>query len=160
MDARRVGRGASGSRRAWALAAALAVVLGGCPAANDDDSTPTDDDDDDASATPLEPTWDNVFDLLSFRCGCHDAEQREGGMYDLTDAATAWSVIVDVPSEALPSMDRIEPGDPEASYLLLKVQDRHRSVGGDGARMPPTGFALTPTRIALIRDWIEDGAPD
>lgn len=138
------------------LLVALAALLLGCPTANDDDNVAVDDDD--GTEEQLEPTWGNVFDLLSYRCGCHDAEQREGDLYDLTDPGVAWDVLVDVPSDAVPSMDRVEPGDPEASYMVLKIEDRHREVGGDGYRMPPTGFALTPTKIAMVRGWIEAGA--
>lgn len=140
------------------LSLALGVLLVGCTPANDDDSAALVDDDDDATEEVLDPTWGNVFDLLSFRCGCHDADQREGDLYDLTDPGSAWSALVDVPSNALPTMDRIEPGDSEASYLFLKISDRHRAAGGDGNRMPPTGFALTAAKITLVRDWIDGGA--
>ncbi len=144
------------------LSLALGVLLLGCPAANDDDSAPPpgDGDDDDLTEEPLEPIWANVFDLLSFRCGCHDGEQREGDLYDLTDPDSAWSVLVGVPSQGLPGMDLVEPGEAEASYLYLKIADLHRAAGGDGNRMPPTGFALTPTKVALVRDWIDGGALD
>jgi len=137
---------------------ALGVLLIGCPAANDDDSAPLPEDDDDATEEPLEPTWSNVFDMLSFRCGCHDAQQAEGDLYDLTDPDSAWGLLVNVPSVGLPGMDRVEPGDAEASYLYLKISDTHRAAGGDGNRMPPTGFPLTETKVTMVRDWIEDGA--
>ncbi len=52
-----------------ALCLGLGVLLVGCPPANDDDSVPLPDDDD-LFEEVLEPTWGNVFDLLSYRCGC------------------------------------------------------------------------------------------
>lgn len=79
-------------------------------------------------------------------------------MFDLTDEDGAWNALVGVPSQDVPSMARIEPGDAENSYLVRKIEDRHRSVGGAGDRMPPTGFALPADDISMIREWIDDGA--
>jgi len=134
----------------------LALMLAGCPPANDDDSAAADDDD--STEEPREPTWENVFALVSFRCACHSVEEQDGGFYDLTDPDTAWDALVNVPSEDLPSMDRVEPGDPDASYVVAKIEDRQDAVGGRGDRMPPTGFALPADDITLIRDWITGGA--
>jgi hypothetical protein len=65
--------------------------------------------------------------------------------------------LVDVPSLELPSLDRVEPGDPEASYIVHKIEGR-ADIGGD--RMPPPPeSALSPEQIAAIREWIENGAP-
>lgn len=102
--------------------------------------------------------WEGVFALISFRCGCHDAVQREGGMWDLTDEESAYDVLVGTPSIDLPGMSRVEPGVPDSSYMLLKIEDRHIAAGGLGSRMPPTGFALPNDDKEMIREWIEDGA--
>jgi len=117
------------------------------PPANDDDST------------ELEPEgWDGVFALISFRCGCHDAVQRAGKMWDLTDENDAYDTLVGTPSNDVPSVNRVEPGDPDASYLYLKILSRQLEVGGAGSRMPPTGFALPDDDVELLRSWISDGA--
>jgi hypothetical protein len=141
-------------RCAWVAATAL-VLAPGCPSADDDDSAvlePT------PEPTPAPATWTVVFDLIAFRCGCHDAVEQASGMYDLTDEDSAWSVLVGVPSFDVPTMNRIEPGDPENSYLVRKIEGRHVEVGGAGNRMPPTGFPLREDDVARIRAWIEAGA--
>ncbi len=145
--------------------ALLAIALLGCPveppanddddAIDDDDSSPDDDDDD----TGLLPTWPSLQPMLSFRCACHrTAEGGDGGLIGIEDLALGHANLVDEPSDDVPGMDRIEPGDPERSYLLLKVLDTHRSVGGAGRRMPPTGVALREDQVDAIRTWILDGA--
>ena len=55
-------------------------------------------------------------------------------------------------------MDRIEPGDPANSYLWHKFNNSHLSVGGTGSRMPKGGQPLGAADLALIEQWILDGA--
>jgi hypothetical protein len=142
----------------------LASALVGCPSADDDDTaapepTPADDDDDATEEPPLEPTWTDVHPELEYRCTCHKTnEGGEGGMTGLENADLAYLLLVNQPSEDLPDMDRVEPGDPEASYLWLKVLDTHLAAGGRGDRMPPTGPGLQDRHLDLIREWIERGA--
>jgi len=69
----------------------------------------------------------------------------------------AYSVLVDVPSGQLGSMDRVEPGDPANSYLWNKLNDSHASVGGTGNSMPPSGL-LDADTLATIETWINEGA--
>ena len=135
--------------------ALLALCLAGC--ATSLEPVQTDDDDDDTEEPEL-VGWEGVFALISFRCGCHDAEQREGGMWDLTDEESAWDALVGTPSNDVPGVLRVDPGDPDASYMFLKVTDRQFEVGGAGDRMPPTGFALPEDDVELIREWIAEGA--
>lgn len=133
---------------------ALALLVACVPPEGPDDPV----DDDDTAEEIEEPRgWEGVSALIEVRCGCHDAFERAGGMWDLTEDG-AYDVLVGVPSNDVPTMARVEPGDPEASYLYLKINDRQGEVGGFGDRMPPTGFALPDDDIALIREWIEDGA--
>ena len=136
----------------------LALLLGACVPPVDEPGAPPVDDDD--STEPVEEPrgWEGVFALISFRCGCHDAMERAGEMWDLTEEDSAWDALVSTPSNDVPGVNRIEPGDPDASYLYLKVLSRQGEVGGFGSRMPPTGFALSDGDVALIREWIRDGA--
>mgnify|MGYP000529541782 CR=1 FL=1 len=56
-----------------------------------------------------------------------------------------------------PSVDLIEPNDPDASYLYLKL------VGDpsiSGSRMPRGAPSLSQELLDLVRDWIERGAPN
>lgn len=53
--------------------------------------------------------------------------------------------------------DIVVPGDPCASVIVQKVSNAPPS----GARMPPGGPPfMTPDEIALLRDWIFEGAHD
>jgi len=73
----------------------------------------------------------------------------------------AYGNIVNVPSNekwmTTITLDRVEPGDPDMSYLYLKI------IGDpdiSGKRMPRDGPPyLNDIEIAAVRDWIETGAP-
>lgn len=54
---------------------------------------------------------------------------------------------------------RIEPGQPDRSYLLAKIRGTHRQLGGVGARMPLDG-SLPEEDMQKIARWIEAGAPN
>jgi hypothetical protein len=71
----------------------------------------------------------------------------------------AYAMIVGVPSTSS-SLPRVVPGDPQRSYLVLKMQDRQREVGGRGGKMPPGWFTATPEEIEQVRSWIAAGARD
>lgn len=98
-----------------------------------------------------------VFDRNCAFSGCHLGKEPEQEM-DLSNG-NAYASIVGVPSTQVPSLNRIEPGDPEASYLYLKLNDRQEEVGGEGTRMPPKLF-LSPPELDEFRDWILAGAPE
>jgi hypothetical protein len=72
-------------------------------------------------------------------------------------AGQAYANLVGVPSQEQPSLNRIEPGDPDNSYLYLKITG-DPSISGQ--RMPLTGGPLSDAQIQLVRDWILDGAPN
>ncbi len=153
--------------RAWSrtagyvpgVRACLALLLVLAPACVPPE-VPDDPVDDDDTTEEIEGPrgWEGVFAIISIRCGCHDPFEQAGGMFDLTEEDDAYDTLVGTPSIDVPSLNRIEPGDPDASYAFLKVTNRQSEVGGAGNRMPPTGFALPEDDIDLIREWIEDGA--
>ena len=95
------------------------------------------------------------------RCaGCHSGPTSgslPSGM-DLSSAAASHAALVDVLSlQADPPLDRVEPGDPDNSYLIRKLE------GGpdiSGSRMPQGGPFLDPPTIDMIRQWISDDAPN
>jgi hypothetical protein len=70
------------------------------------------------------------------------------------DAANAYNLLVGVPSTEVPSILRVKPGDPGNSYIVQKLEG-HAAVG---AQMPFGGPPLTADVIAVIRQWITDGA--
>ncbi|MDH3641520.1 MAG: CHRD domain-containing protein [Gammaproteobacteria bacterium] len=93
-----------------------------------------------------------TFDVSCAVSGCHSGPTPAQGM-DLS-AGQAHVNIVDVPSGQNAMIDRVEPGDPDGSYLVQKIE------GNAGSRMPLGQPALPNQQIQNIRDWILDGAQD
>jgi len=50
----------------------------------------------------------------------------------------------------------VVPGDPDASFLIQKLQG---ADGLLGERMPDGGPYLSTATVNVIRQWIQDGAP-
>ena len=71
--------------------------------------------------------------------------------------AGAYERLVNVASFQKPGAIRVIPGDPNGSYLVQKIEG---APGIVGTRMPQNGPFLTPGQIAIIRRWIEIGAPN
>jgi hypothetical protein len=86
--------------------------------------------------------------------GCHGGDSPAEGLSLM--AGDSYDDIVNVRSNQS-SLDRIEPGDPDNSYLYLKVTGDN-SISG--SRMPRGGAALSQDLLDLLRDWIERGAPN
>jgi len=85
--------------------------------------------------------------------GCHSglfAPQRLK-----LDARNSYRLLVGIQSAEVPALQRVKSGDPNASYLVHKLEG-HAAVG---IRMPASGPALTAEAIDLIRSWIARGAP-
>lgn len=101
----------------------------------------------------IQSIWDN------YGCssgGCH------GASAGLTlSAGTAYGDIVNEPSTQSP-LDRIEPGDPDQSYLWHKVNGTQAGppANGSGAQMPFGGPFLDVVDLDTLQQWIEDNAPE
>lgn len=87
--------------------------------------------------------------------GCHNAATASQGL--VLSAGRTFGNIVGVPSEQMPSLDRIEPGNPDLSYLVRKVRGGPGIVGG---RMPLGRSSLSEEQIEDIEAWVEAGAPN
>ena len=87
--------------------------------------------------------------------GCHGGNSPAEGMS--LASGDSYGDIVNVRSSQMSSLDRIEPSDPNNSYLYLKVTGDSSITG---SRMPRGGAALSQDLIDLLRDWIERGAPN
>lgn len=83
---------------------------------------------------------------------CHAGGSAPQGLR--LDAANSYALLVGVPSTEVPSLLRVKPGDPDGSYLIQKLEG-HAAVG---AQMPFGGPPLPADTIAVIRQWISDGA--
>jgi hypothetical protein len=70
------------------------------------------------------------------------------------DAGASYAMLVSAPSVEAPSLKRVTPGNPDASYLVHKIE----GTATVGSRMPLGGPSLPMETIAVIRQWIVDGA--
>ena len=90
--------------------------------------------------------FDRVKPVLERNCvHCH-ASIRLPGMPSLSDTKTLAGLIG--PGKL------IVPGKPEQSrfYLVTTLSDEQAGA------MPPSGHAMTPGEVALLREWIREGA--
>lgn len=95
---------------------------------------------------------DNVFTPICSRC--HAGAAAPEGL--MLDAAHSYNLLVGVASQEVPSLDRVKAGDPNSSYIIVKLTN---GPGIVGAQMP---FGLPPlpqATIDAIRQWIANGAP-
>lgn len=102
-------------------------------------------------------TLDVQQQVFTPRCalsGCHVGTGAPFGL-DLSSVSSSSANLVGVASAEMPSLSRIEPYDPDASYLFMKVTD-DPAIQGD--RMPQIGSPLNAADLALIQAWIDQGA--
>jgi hypothetical protein len=84
---------------------------------------------------------------------CHIGATAPQGLR--LDAANSYALLVNVASNEVPGTKRVNPGNPDASYIVQKLQGNNAV----GARMPFGGPYLSQTQIDLVRSWIAAGAP-
>lgn len=92
----------------------------------------------------------NVF--TPYCTGCHAGAGAPQGLR--LDPGNSYGSLVGVPSSEVTSLLRVEPGNPVRSYLVQKLEGR----AAVGSRMPLGQSALPASTIAVIRQWIMDGA--
>ncbi len=73
------------------------------------------------------------------------------GVMDLSSEAASLAALVNAASIQDPAIDRVEPGQPDNSYLVHKID------GTAASQMPPAG-PLLQEEIDAIRQWILAGA--
>ncbi len=104
-------------------------------------------------------TWTSrISKILEFNCGgCHGGAAPQGGL-NLKDGDVYTRLLE--PSSQMPELKLIEPGDPEASYLWLKVLADEGTIMGQGMPLNPlTGAGkLTAAELDDIETWIIAGA--
>jgi hypothetical protein len=101
----------------------------------------------------------SVQPILNANCtgaSCHIGNASPPFGLNMTSGQTHGNTV-NVPSGQVPTMDRIEPGQPDQSYLVHMIQGTFGQVGGTGPRMP-IGGQLSQGEIDTIREWITAGA--
>lgn len=97
----------------------------------------------------LEARVAELFARSCARSGCHAGPVPQMEM-TLTPEQFAASTI-GVPSRERPELLRVHPGEPDSSYLMMKVRGDADIVG---VQMPLTGDRLSEDEIATLEDWI------
>ena len=139
-------------RSTRALLIVLAATAGGSGEGLDANGRPIGESGtDDGTLRPtLASIQQNVFTPVC--TACHAGAGAPQGLR--LDEANSAASLIGVPSNEVPSVRRVAPGDADASYLIAKL-DGSASVGG---RMPLGGPYLDAATIGVIREWIEQGA--
>jgi hypothetical protein len=108
----------------------------------------------DSGAMPLVPEFESIqSNVFTPICAtCHSGAAAPLGLR--LDADASYAMLVNAPSVEAPSLKRVTPGNPDASYLIHKVE----GTAAAGGRMPLGGPALPAETIAVIRQWIANGA--
>lgn len=108
----------------------------------------------DGGGDVLQATFDSIqANVLTPVCTtCHSGAAAPLGLR--LDEGASYALLVNAPSIEVPALNRVQPGDPDASYLVQKLEGT-ATVGG---RMPLNQPPLPPATIAIIRQWIADGA--
>ena len=94
-----------------------------------------------------------IFTPVCAKAGCHAAGSSPSGL--VLEAGQSYGNLVGHRAAESP-LDRVSPGHPEASYILLKLRG-DPSITGE--RMPLGGPYLPSAEIDGIAAWIRAGAP-
>ncbi|OYX64347.1 MAG: hypothetical protein B7Y89_01655 [Novosphingobium sp. 32-60-15] len=99
----------------------------------------------------------DIVPLLESQCAtCHLTGEEAGGMSLVGDVARDF--LVGKPSQEAPAIMRVVAGNPDASYLVMKLEGTHLANGGSGGQMPFGAPPLPPEQITKVRQWIAEGA--
>lgn len=108
----------------------------------------------------VEPTF--LRSCASVECHADavvDPNEPGDNALDLSEG-NGYAALVGVPSMQS-DLDLVEPGNPDASYLWLKVTGEHADADNSATpteAMPPVG-SLTADQLSTIEDWILNDAP-
>jgi hypothetical protein len=135
-----------------ALITTLITVVCGCAGNGDgldENGRPQEQTDD-----TLQPTFASIQEhvFTPICTACHAGAAAPLGLR--LDEGSSYALLVNAPSVEVPALHRVQPSDPDASYLIQKLE----GIAAVGGRMPLNAPALPPATIAVVRQWIADGA--
>ena len=146
----------SSSERHWRRRFLSLVVVTAFGCAEDGrDAVITDDAEPDTVAVDYESQVQPIFDA---HCSCHLSLSAPQGAVLL--AGVSYNSLVNRTSVEDSELLLVQPGVPERSFLLIKVDDALAESTGlrRGARMPLDAPPLSAADIDTIRRWIAEGA--
>ena len=134
----------------------LGLVLFGCGGDGSTlgpDGTPDNGDNGDngTAKVTLSELSDEIFTQSC--AGCHGGGNPDAGLSLAKDVIAA--SIIDKAAASKSDYKLVNPGSPEDSYIVMKLENRDIT----GSQMPLGGTPLSADQIKKIRDWIAAGAP-
>jgi hypothetical protein len=147
--------GRKAGRESLTGALLLLLLLAGCGTVKS--PTETGDTPGDVPAFTFSQIQAQIFTPTCAKAGCHAGST--GGQEGLIlDAGVSYNLLVNHAASENSTLDRVEPGDPDRSYLILKLRG---DPSISGARMPFDGPPyLSSQQIEGIAAWIRAGAPN
>ncbi len=96
---------------------------------------------------------ETIFGPICARC--HTGAAAPRGLR-LDSEENSYAFLVNRAADEKPDLLRVNPGKPDESYVVKKIQGDSGIIGG---QMPLGGPYLSNEQVSLIRDWIANGAP-
>lgn len=141
--------------RLVALPLFLSVLATSCGGGGGGGTTPVDP----PAAATFARIQAEVFDASCTSSSCHAAIGRAGDL--VLEGEASYDALIGVtpsnPIAAAGGMQRVYPGDPDRSFLYMKLA--HGLTDGMGLSMPWGGPYLDESSLEVIRAWIRAGAP-
>lgn len=145
-------------RRAWGLTLGCSLIIGTCLLAS-----ACGDGGGGSSAPPETSTFERlqtqIFDVSCSSDSCHGSVGQAGGL--VLDEGYSWDALVgQQPANRIAANRgwmRVNPGEPETSFLLAKLTNN--LAAGEGIPMPYNAAPLSASTIEIIRAWVLAGAP-
>lgn len=131
------------------------VWLAACAGDGKDGANTADTADTDVPAATFTRVKTEILEGNCALSGCHTSTGTTNNL--VLDAGGEYAALVNAPSVAAPGEVLVIPGDADASYVVLKLED---GIGIVGSPMPPPFGGLSEEKITLMRDWIDAGALD
>jgi hypothetical protein len=114
--------------------------------------------------------YQNVFSVGSPGTSCidhHSGGTSAAGSLDMSSQKLAYQNLVGVPAAGpLCGPAGLDGGTPEirvvagssaSSLLYQKLSEAQPACGGE---MPALGMQISPDQLALVKSWIDEGAPN
>jgi mono/diheme cytochrome c family protein len=141
------------SRPARKALAVLGLLLAGCGTVKSptEPSTPAGG----GTAFTYTQIQAQIFTPVCAKAGCHAAGSSPSGL--VLAAGQSYGNLVGRSAAENSSLAGVSPGNPDASYIILKLRG---DPNISGERMPLGGPYLSADQIAGIAAWIQAGAPN
>lgn len=125
----------------------------GLPLTNNSSSSSSSQSSSSGTGVTLTSLQQNIFGAICI--ACHTGSTAPRGLR-LDSEDNSYAFLVNHAADEVPELMRVNPGNPDDSYIIRKLEGAAGIVGG---RMPLGGPYLSQEQINTVRDWISNGAP-